>query len=287
VKTIEKEINSKFKMLINDSPEALMARQIITGYMGAMLQQNERLTKAMIPNFPVGCRRITPGLGYLKALNAENVQVITENIEVCPGGIKLASGELIELDAIVCATGFDVSFVPRFPLIGENGNLQDIWRERQPTAYMSCMVEGMPNYFDFLSPNAPIGHGSVLTITEHLAKYITKFIRKCQVEHTLSVKPLPAAVADYAEHIATFMPRTAWAMPGSSWFKGGKKDGPVTALHPGSRIHWFHMLESPRWEDFEWSTETRNRFAYLGNGFSTREGEGEDQTWYWDQPDAL
>lgn len=58
-------------------------------------------------------------------------------------------------------------------------------------------------------------------------------------------------------------------------------------MHPGSRIHWFHMLETPRWEDFEWRTEGRNRFQYLGNGFSTKEGEGGDPTWYLDEPDVL
>lgn len=110
-------------------------------------------------------------------------------------------------------------------------------------------------------------------------------IKKCQLEHTLSVRPLPSAVNDYAEHIAAFMPRTAWAAPGASWFKGGEKEGPVTALHPGGRIHWFHMLEDPRWEDFEWRRESRNRFQYLGNGFSTKEGE--DPTWYLDRPDVL
>jgi cation diffusion facilitator CzcD-associated flavoprotein CzcO len=116
--------------------------------MGAVLNQDERLMKMLIPDFPVGCRRITPGITYLKALTQPNVQVTNEGIqEVIPEGIKLENRELIELDAIVCATGFDVSFVPRFPMIGEFGNLQDIWKKELPAAYMSCMVPGMPNYF--------------------------------------------------------------------------------------------------------------------------------------------
>jgi len=125
-----------------------LTRNLTTGFMGAVLNQDERLMKMLIPDFPVGCRRITPGITYLKALTQPNVQVNNKGIqEVCPEGIKLTSGELIELDAIVCATGFDVSFVPRFPMIGELGNLQDIWKKELPAAYMSCMVPGMPNYF--------------------------------------------------------------------------------------------------------------------------------------------
>jgi cation diffusion facilitator CzcD-associated flavoprotein CzcO len=133
-----------------------MIKMMLTGYMAQMLNNDEALKKALIPNFPVGCRRITPAVGYLRALVKNNVKVITEKIEeVCGTGIKLESGEIIEVDAIICATGFNVSFVPRFPMIGEFGNLQDIWRENLPTAYMSCMVPGMPNYFStFLNPHS-------------------------------------------------------------------------------------------------------------------------------------
>src|SRR5207248_98279 len=94
----------------------------------------------------------------------------------------------------------------------------------------------------FLGPNAPIGHGSVFTITEHVAKYITRVILKCQTEGVKTIMPSARAVADFHQHISTFMPRTAWAGNCRSWFKGGREEGPVTALHPGSRIHFFHML---------------------------------------------
>lgn len=171
----------------------------------------------------------------------------------------------------------------------------------------------------FLGPNAPIGHGSVFTLSEHIAKYITGAIRKCQTEGIRSLVPSRAAVDDYFEHVTAFMPRTAWAAPipssssssspdgnsGSrSWFQSD--DGHVTALHPGSRIHFFHMLERFRGEDWEYDylpsggeAETedegdgvkrrkgRNRFAYLGNGFSTKELDpASDSTWYLDE-DAI
>lgn len=64
----------------------------------------------------------------------------------------------------------------------------------------------------------------------------------------------------------------------------GKEDGPVLS-HPGSRLHWFHMLLEPRWEDFKWTGRDSNRFAYLGNGFTTMEGEGRDLAWYMEDPD--
>lgn len=65
-----------------------------------------------------------------------------------PEGIQMESGEVLEVDAIICATGFDVSFVPRFQIIGSDGvDLREKWRTSKPEAYMSVAVEGMPNYF--------------------------------------------------------------------------------------------------------------------------------------------
>ncbi|KAI0008903.1 FAD/NAD(P)-binding domain-containing protein [Xylariaceae sp. FL0662B] len=287
VKAIEQDINGAFPIVLNGGPAQKFATSKVVEYMTAALGGNEKLCKALIPQFPLGCRRITPAPGYLEALNTPNTEVITEGIAaVVPEGIQLESGEVIKLDAIICATGFDNSFVPRFPIFGRGGNVQDTMRAGTPKGYMSCALPGVPNYFTFLGPNAPIGHGSVFTLSEHIAKYITRIMSKCQKEGIKAIMPSDAAVEDYSRHIAAFMPRTAWASPGRSWFKGGREDGPVTALHPGSRLHFFHMLERFRGEDWEYvyDNPAQNRFHYLGNGFSTKELDPHvDPTWYLDE----
>ncbi|KAI0117329.1 FAD/NAD(P)-binding domain-containing protein [Daldinia grandis] len=284
IKTIEKDSNGAFALVVNGSPAQKFATSKVVEYMKAALGGDERLCKALIPQFPLGCRRITPAPGYLEALRAPNVEVVTEGIAaVVPEGIQLESGEVIKLDAIICATGFDTSFIPRFPIVGRHGNVQDAMKTEAPKGYMSCALAGVPNYFTFFGPNAPIGHGSVFTLSEHIARYITRIINKCQKEGIKAIVPSDAAVDDYSQHVATFMPRTAWASPGKSWFKGGTEDGPVTALHPGSRVHFFQMLEHFRGEDFDYvyDNPAHNRFHYLGNGFSARELDpNADSTWY-------
>ncbi|KAK8090027.1 hypothetical protein PG997_004988 [Apiospora hydei] len=233
-----------------------------------------------------------PNMTKLQVLNGGKMQAFSTEkvVQIVPEGIELNTGEVIKVDAIICATGFDNSFCPRFPVVGRAGNLQDRLRTETPKGYMSCALPGVPNYFTFLGPNGPIGHGSVFTLTEHIAKYITKVILKCQREGIKAIAPSDAAVDDYNQHIAAFMPRTAWQSSGRSWFKNGREDGPVTALHPGSRIHFFHMLGQVRGEDWDYvyDTPSQNRFAYLGNGFSTKELDPEfDSTWYLDEPDKL
>jgi cation diffusion facilitator CzcD-associated flavoprotein CzcO len=89
--------------------------------MKTKLRPNNPLAEFIIPKFAVGCRRPTPGNGYLEPLTKGNVQVVTYEIaEVVPGGIVTAVGELIKIDVFICVTGFDLSFCPQFTLIGQN-----------------------------------------------------------------------------------------------------------------------------------------------------------------------
>lgn len=117
-------------------------------YMRMMLGGDERLCKQLIPNFPIGTRRVTPAPGYLEALRQENVEVVSGSVRrFVSNGIEMESGDVLKVDVIICATGFDLSFCPRFPIVGREGNLQEIWGNGKPEAYMSVAVKGMPNYF--------------------------------------------------------------------------------------------------------------------------------------------
>ncbi|KAI8211846.1 FAD-binding monooxygenase [Colletotrichum sp. SAR 10_86] len=241
VKAVEEVVNGNFPITLKDTDFAASVQEKAIEYMKEALGGDERLCNAIIPKFPLGCRRLTPAVDYLWALRKHNVRVVTDPI----AGIE--------------AKGLRTETVPDFP-----------------------------NYFMFLGPNAPIGHGSVFTITEHIAKYLVRIIKKCQTEGISAIAPQHSAVDELFEHTQTFMPRTAWSGNCISWFKGGTIDGPVTALHPGSRIHFFHMLENFRGEDWEYTrVNKQNRFQFLGNGFSTKELGDEDATWYLDEPDKI
>lgn len=119
--------------------------------MTTKLSNDERLVKALLPDFAVGCRRPTPGNGYLEALTKENVRVVTDRIShVVPEGIVLTAGEVIKIDTFICATGFDLSFTPSFKLVGRQGKtMAEEWKSK-PTAYLSLAVPNFPNYFSEL-----------------------------------------------------------------------------------------------------------------------------------------
>lgn len=151
-KQIEREINSKFRMLVNGATMAEKVRKDAYNSMVDLLGERAAdLGPDIIPDFAVGCRRITPGVGYLESFSKPNVRVITNaNIDhVDTSGLVMANGKRIEVDTIICATGFDVSFSPRFPVTGRDGaNLGQLWTEPNvPRAYLSLAVPEFPNYF--------------------------------------------------------------------------------------------------------------------------------------------
>jgi hypothetical protein len=54
----------------------------------------------------------------------------------------------------------------------------------------------------------------------------------------------------------------------------------VIATWPGSAVHFLETIKVPRYQDFEVEYMTKNRFAYLGNGFTQQEEDGGDLTDY-------
>lgn len=286
-KQIENELNQRFKFIIKGSEEANKAREFSYEQMVRKLKGDPRLCEKIIPkNFNPGCRRPTPAPGYLEALVADNATIFTEDIGcITEHGFKDNEGEEYQADVIICATGFDTTWRPRFPLRGRSGrDLRDVWdpdaaRGEGVTSYLSVAVPDFPNYFVFGGPYGPLGHGSFMPLIETWTQYIFDAIRKTQVEGIKSFTPSHMAAQQFRQHADLFLQRTAWTSPCRSWFKQGKEDGQLT-MWPGSRLHHLELLRTPRWEDFEIEWWDDNRFAFLGNGFEMREFDGRDITNY-------
>jgi cation diffusion facilitator CzcD-associated flavoprotein CzcO len=90
---------------------------------------HEELKAHIIPKWSPGCRRISPGDGYLEALVQPNVEPVFSRIErIVPEGLLTADGKLQKVDILVCATGFSVAFKPGFRVInGEGKTIQEDW----------------------------------------------------------------------------------------------------------------------------------------------------------------
>lgn len=287
------------------------ARSDSIAIMKQRLQAKPELLDRMIPEFSPNCRRPTPGPGYLEALCQDNVEFIQDPIRrFTKTGIETADGQVREVDAIFCATGANRDLVPPFPIIANGVDLRQAWTPGNspgwPENYMGIATPRFPNLFWLYGPQAGGLSGSVPHIVENLSTVVGKILRKISTQGIKSIVPSQKATDDFTEFSETFFTKTVLTENCSSWYNGGKKGesagnrciinnsltfdtgGRIHGLWPGSAAHLTIARREPRWEDWEFEYFSRNRFAYLGNGWTDAEQDPtSDMTYYLKLPDEV
>ncbi|KAF8807916.1 FAD/NAD(P)-binding domain-containing protein [Phlegmacium glaucopus] len=285
-RALEKDLNAAHQATILGSSLEATARAAFKEFMVKTLSNLKKpwIADHLIPDFPICCRRLTPGPGYLEALCEANVDFIPSLIKrVTPTGIETVDGKFEELDIIICATGFETSFKLDFEIIGRGGiNLND-HQTPHPRTYLSIAVDGFPNMFQALGPNAGAGAGNLLLIMERQVDYAVAATLKLQRERLKSIEVKREAVEEFEKYIDNYFPTTVFGTKCRSWYKGGKEEGRVTGLWPGSPMHAARALEYPRWEDFNYEQldNAQNRFYWLGDGNTVADRDPKaDRAWY-------
>lgn len=281
-------INRAFKMFVKDSPQSEEASRLARAQMAEKLNHDAELCERLIPKWSLGCRRITPGEGYLESFLRPNVRLtqspitrITENSVVTEDGCEH------KVDVVACATGFEVSFKPQFKLYGTTDpatdtqyELGESW-EDEAESYMSVCAPHCPNYFMFGGPNAVIAHGSLIEAFNWTGDYIVKWLRKMAMEGIKSVTPKQDAIDEFVNYGEEVHKRLVWTDSCTSWYKKNRTDGRVTAAFGGSAMLYKQLIEALRTEDFDIEYCRRNRFAFMGNGFMDFEFDDDaDLAWY-------
>ena len=294
-KALEVGMQSTYAITHRDTPEHKEAWIAFEAGMRNRLAPKPEVADHLIPSFPPLCKRLTPGPGYLEALCAPNVDVIPTAIkEITATGITTTDGKHREVEAIICATGFDTSFTGRFPIIGRQGqNLSERYAAR-PETYLSVGTDGFPNYFQSLGPNAGVGNGNLLIIAEQIQHYVGRILQRLSKGNTLTIEPKSSVVKGFTDYCDAYFKRTVFSDKGcSSWYKSApanitdpaerREKSRVSAIWPGSSAHAVETFKSgPRWEDFEYTYVDGNELGWLGDGWTVpeREVDAEGLSWY-------
>lgn len=278
-KGIEAEINGLFGMYRQGSDLSKQFRQVITDEMNRRMGPgHQELKDFIIPTWSPGCRRISPGDGYLEALVQPNVEPVMVGIEkVVPDGIQTTDGVVHKMDVLVCATGFKVAFQPAFRVVNAAGKtIQEDW-VNGPNLYLGVSAPRFPNYYTIVGPGATWSNGTLLPSIETTIEYSVKMMKKIQTEAIKAIEVQQEALDDIYAHFDEFHKSTVWQEECRSWFKDGKVKNRIY-LWPGSTIHFLKTIKEPRMEDYNIRWRHKNRFAFLGNGdvkaTATRDVEG-------------
>ncbi|KAF2465279.1 FAD/NAD(P)-binding domain-containing protein [Lindgomyces ingoldianus] len=266
-KRIEAEINSLFGMYLQNSELSNMFRDVITKEMNRRMGPgHEKLKEFIIPKWSPGCRRISPGDGYLEALVQDNVSPVFEGIKrIVSEGIETVDGKVHKMDILVCATGFQVAFQPAFTVInGEGKSIKQDWTNG-PNLYFGVSAPRFPNYYTIVGPGATWSNGTLLPSIETTIEYSIKCMKKMQTEGIKAMAVKQEALDEIYSHFDEFHKATVWQEECRSWFKDGKIKNRIY-LWPGATIHFLKSIKDPRFEDYDYTYRYKNRFAFLGNG---------------------
>ncbi|KAJ4340575.1 hypothetical protein N0V95_007474 [Ascochyta clinopodiicola] len=281
-KTLENEASSKHLFSLKNSQSQEIALVKFQDHMRQRLAGRPDLIEAIIPTFAPGCRRLTPGPGYLESLQQDNVTFCNKAIqEFNSTGLKLETEEQVDLDIVICATGYDAQAPPTFTVKGRNGTtLEERW-EPLPESYLAITVDQFPNFFMIGGPNSNLGSGSLLSVFEAQGDYAVKIIRKLQKESYDTFEVRKERVADFSNYIDEYFKLTVYTDECSSWYRAHNDSNRIVALWPGSSLHCLEALRSPRWEDYIWESAepSGNLLRWLGNGNTLVLSKG-DPSWF-------
>jgi cation diffusion facilitator CzcD-associated flavoprotein CzcO len=208
------------------------------------------LQRCLIPDYPVGCKRILVSDDYLEALQAKNVDVVTNPIaRVTRGGIQTRDGKSRRFDTIILATGFESTrFLLDIEVEGKDERrLADCWRDGAE-AYLGVTVAGFPNFFMCYGPNTNLGHNSSLFMIECQVRYIIRCIVALRKRRLRYLDVRADAVADYNRALQRDMQRRVWVANCTSSYK--TDDGKVTNNWAYSSLYYWWKTKRPDFAKF-------------------------------------
>jgi cyclohexanone monooxygenase len=196
----------------------------------------------LMPTYLFAGKRIVIDTGFFESLNQGHVfihDIRNHSFQVTATGAEVPEGP-IELDMLVCATGFDAvtGALDQIDIRGRNGvTLAEHWREGAK-AYMGIAVPDFPNMFMINGPGAPAAFSNVAVINHWCVDFVFKLIDRMQWEGQSIVEATPAAETYWMNLIDEISAPTIFVRT-ESWYNGsniaGKKRG-ITSFFNSRRF---------------------------------------------------
>ena len=203
--------------------------------------------RSVVPDYPIGCKRILISNDWYKALMRPHVTVVDQPIDrIEPDAMVTADGQRRPADVLIFGTGFSTTdFLAHIPITGEKGRtIAGEW-SHGARAYLGTAVPGFPNCYLLYGPNTNLGHNSILFMVERQVNLILQAMALQTRATGTGSAPLVGVGSDAYrrddEHTQHLMATTAWVANCTSWYKAAS--GRVTNNWPTWTVrYWYDTL---------------------------------------------
>ncbi|KAJ7689783.1 hypothetical protein B0H17DRAFT_1202036 [Mycena rosella] len=166
---------------------------------------------------------------------------------ICAEGLITKTGDKLEFDVLIFATGFVTDRFP-LPIRGAEGKTVQEYYDVQgcPNAYIGTTIPGIRVTRD-PRPNTATGFTSVIFTEELQIDYILKFVKPILNGVVSSFEVTSTATDRYNKRIQDMLLRSVH-MSCTSWYCVGG-DGPISSIFPGPGTLWW-WTRRPQWDDY-------------------------------------
>lgn len=232
------QLEQRFPMFRGNRLMTWLTRRIAESHLTETVA-DARLRALLLPDYPIGGKRILISDDYFQALARDNVAVVGDGIaHLTEDAVVTKDGRAHPVDALIFATGFQsTAFLAPMRIEGRDGHMLEEEWAGGARAYRGISVAGFPNLFLMYGPNTNLGHNSIIFMIECQARYILGAIRTL-IDRDLDYLDIrrSALDADDARTQRT-LATTVWAAPDHSWYK--TESGRITNNWCGSTAHYW------------------------------------------------
>jgi len=235
---------------VPDSFAGRLGRKRALSHLAKRVADPELRTR-LTPDYPVGCKRILVTDEYYPTLQKDHVTLETRGIKrIEPTGVRLTDDTLVELDDLICATGFDITgSVASVEISGLGGQLLADSQRDKPQAMHGMTVPGFPNLFLLLGPNTATGHTSTLLYIEAQVSYIIQCLAELDRRGQKAMTVSPDVFRAHNADLQARLKQSVWGASCTSWYK--TDDGHNGTIYPGFTPQYRAAVKRPDFTQFD------------------------------------
>ncbi|WP_345383266.1 NAD(P)/FAD-dependent oxidoreductase [Pseudonocardia yuanmonensis] len=226
-----------FRQTFGDLALTLEANDTVADYIRGRIREivaDPETADALGPkDHPFGTKRPCLDTGYFETYNLPHVRLVdlrkTPIVAIEPAGVRTTE-ELVEVDDLVLATGFDAmtGALLAVDIRGRDGvRLRDAWADG-PRTYLGLGVAGFPNLFTVTGPGSPSVLSNMLVSIEQHVDWITDCLAALAGR---TIEAEEQAQEQWTAHVAEVGAQTLMHRA-DSWYLGANVPGKPRVLLP-------------------------------------------------------